>query len=359
MEDRSRQWSIDLVRAISTYGIVLIHSGGYAPSDNLAAQTQDFFRFALPFFLAASFYLLSFPKQEQNLSKLIFSRAKRLLLPYLIWSFVYLIARVFKAVVTHKFGDVETLLHDPFSIIFFGSSAVHLYFLPLLFTGNLFAIAIGKFETSLKSSVVLFLTSLAIYNLILQYSSNFSMGFVKFYDVFYSLQMSSIQSIIKLILLQVWFVIVCLPYIFCARSLRAWARQSSLEIQESKSSYSSFFLLLFCFSITITLCRILIPSFFNEPIFGCLLLIVCMNFPFTFNDFSKKILLDLSKASFGIYLFHHLIINFVELILSKFYPQFMSRVSILTVIFISVPGFLISWSIVRIFTNRTKQIIKA
>jgi fucose 4-O-acetylase-like acetyltransferase len=360
MEDRSRQWGIDLARVISTYGVVFVHSGGYAPSDNLANQTQALFEFAVPFFLAASFYLLSSSKKESNFRKLMLSRTKRLIIPYLAWSIIYIIARVIKAFINHKFGDVETLFSDPFSILFCGSAAAQLYFLPLLFTGNLIAAAIDKldkFEMNFKTSLLLFVLSLAVYDVILQSTSGFSMDFIRLYNVFYSLQISNFQPIFKFVLIQSWFIIICLPYIFCARSLRAWTRQSTVETQEPKSSYSSFFLLFFSFLIALIFGRMLIPSFFNEPIFGCLLLIACIKFPFSLSIFSKKILLDLSKASFGIYLIHHLILNFSELVLSKVYPQFMSKISISSLIFISVPGFLISWSIVRIFTNRTKKSI--
>ncbi len=359
MQEKARQWSIDLARIISTYGIVVIHAGGYAPSDNLASQAQDFFRFALPFFLAASFYLLSVSEQESKSPKLIISRCNRLIMPYLVWSLVYLASRIIKALITHKSGDIETLFQDPFALVFFGSAAVHLYFLPLLFIGNLFAIAIGRIKTNFKASLILFFTSLVIYDLILQYSSGFSLEFVKFYDVFYSLQISTdIQPIIKLFLIQAWFIIVCSPYIFFARSLRAWTNEYSLNLQVSNLKYLFYYLLFFCFLISITLGRSLIPSFFNEPIFGCLLLLSCVNFPFSFNAFSQKILLDLSKASFGIYLIHHLIINCSELVLSKMYPSFMARISIFSLMLLSISGFLISWSIVRIFTNRDKKSIK-
>ncbi len=187
MAEKPRQWGIDLARIIATYGIVLIHSGDYAPYDNLALQLKDFFGFALPFFLAASFYLLSNPEKKSKLSNLISSRCNRLLLPYFAWSLVYISARIIKDLVTHKLVDVETLFRDPFAILFFGAAAVHLYFLPLLFTGNLFGIIISKYKTSFKTSIALFLASLAIYDFILQFSVNFSMKSVKFYEVFYSL----------------------------------------------------------------------------------------------------------------------------------------------------------------------------
>jgi fucose 4-O-acetylase-like acetyltransferase len=146
MEEKPRQWGIDLARMISTYGIVLIHSGDYAPYDRLALQIKDLFGFSLPFFLAASFYLLANPQKKSKLSNSISSRCNRLLIPYFAWSFVYIAARVIKDLVTHKVVDLGTLFRDPFAILFFGAAAVHLYFLPLLFTGNLFGIIISKYK---------------------------------------------------------------------------------------------------------------------------------------------------------------------------------------------------------------------
>lgn len=361
MKDRSRQWGIDIARVISTYGIVFIHSGGYAPYDSLSTHTQELFNFALPFFLAVSFYLLSISEKESRLKsfKLIFLRFNRLLIPYFVWSLIYLTARVVKAFITHKFVDLEYFFQEPFSILFFGSSAVHLYFLPLLFAGNLFAILISRFKTNFKTSVILFFASLAIYDLILQIYASFSMELVKFYGVFYSLQTSSLLPFLKFILVQAWFVIICLPYIFFARSILAWKNEHLSQLKISKTYYLFYFLIVFCFLISTTLGRRFMPSLFNEPVWGCLLLLIALASPsLSLNTFFKKILLDLSKASFGIYLIHHLVINSSQLLITNIKPTLMSEISILSLICFSVLGFLISWLVVRIFTNRDITFVK-
>ena len=114
MKHESRQWGLDLTRIVATYGIVWIHSGGYASSDALSNQLTDFFRFALPFFLAVSFYLLANPEKEYSLSKLVFLRWNRLIIPYFIWSLIYLTSRLIKGLITGK-SDLSSLFQDPFS----------------------------------------------------------------------------------------------------------------------------------------------------------------------------------------------------------------------------------------------------
>ena len=220
MKQESRQWGLDITRIIATYGIVWIHSGGYAPTEALPNLVTDCFRFALPFFLAVSFYLLSNPKKESSLSKIIFSRWNRLMIPYLIWSLIYVTSRLIKGLITSK-SDLINLFQDPFSFVFYGASAVHLYFLPLLFIGNIFAVSIKKITTNFKTSSILFFISLIIYNLILQFNTNFSLKWIKFYDVFYSIQTSNLQALLKFFLIYGWFVIVCLPYIFFGRMIPA------------------------------------------------------------------------------------------------------------------------------------------
>ncbi|HYW21503.1 MAG TPA: acyltransferase [Nodularia sp. (in: cyanobacteria)] len=345
MKDSSRQWGIDLARIISTYGIVLIHSGGYAASDNLAIKLQAFFRFALPFFIAASFYLLFNKKKEYKLFKLISSRWNRLVIPYLVWSLIYLIVRVIKALIISNNPDLLTLFQDPFSLIFFGSSALHLYFLPLLFTGNLFAILINNYTTNFKNSFILFFISLTIYNIVLQYSTHFSMKWVKFYDVFYSLQISSLQPLSKLLLIQGWFILICLPYIFFARMIYTYPYNNPFHVKIQKYCSPLLILLFLCI---ILFGRILSPVFITEPIFGCMLLIVALNFSISpSSSFMKNILLNLSEASFGIYLIHHLIVNFSQLLIYKIYPNFLDQISIFSLLVFSVSGFLISWLVVN------------
>ncbi|PSB59026.1 acyltransferase family protein [Chamaesiphon polymorphus] len=356
MENRSRQWGLDLARVIATYGIVLIHSGDYAPYSDLAQKAQEFFRFSLPFFLAASFYLLVNPEKKVTLSKAISTRFSRLLLPYVVWTLVYLSARIIKESMASKSLAFGNLFQDPVAVIFYGSAAVHLYFLPLLFTGNLFAIAIDRFKTNLKTSILLFLASLAIYNLALQYSVNFSMAFVRLHVVFYSLQISNLQPLLKFLVMQGWFIIICLPYIFFARSIHAWMARYP---QRSPISNRNYVLLLLAFVMVITVGRSIFPFVLNEPIYGCLLLVLAINFPSTWvSEFWQKLLLDLSQASFGIYLLHHLIVNFSETLTFKKFPEFGAQITIVSQLVFSISGFLISWAIVRIFTSRKINFFK-
>jgi surface polysaccharide O-acyltransferase-like enzyme len=350
MKDKSRHLGIDLARVISTYGIVFIHSGDYAPYDILAVQVKELFRFALPFFIAVSFYLLSKPGKSKKISELIFSRCNRLLFPYFCWSLIYIVAKIIKDLITYKFVSLNGLSLDVFAVLFCGSAGVHLYFLPLLFIGNLAGILVVNLKINLKLSIAMYFLSILLYDLVLQFHSGFNMGFVRFYDVFYSLQISNISYVFKFILLQAWFIIVCLPYMFFAKFIYI-CQDKSLLVLQSKRQY---ILIAIIFTTVVTIGRSFLPAFLNEPIFGCLFLVLAIKFPFDLssNFFVEKILLELSQSSFGIYLIHPLIINSFETLILKISPGFMSQVSVFSQIFFSMFGFLTSWLIVRVFINR-------
>lgn len=83
-----RYYWVDLAKAVSIFGVVYIHSGGLGSA---------YFRFGVPIFIAISFFL----SERSTLTKKDFSavyywkkRIPRLLAPYLIWSFVYILFKL-------------------------------------------------------------------------------------------------------------------------------------------------------------------------------------------------------------------------------------------------------------------------
>lgn len=173
---KARFLGIDLFRGLAAFAVVMIHAGGEIVYSESGTLTPDLWvriltqacQFAVPFFLATSFYfvvgkLLKSP-EKFSAREFLRSRITRLLLPYLLWSLIYLAFRAVKAV---QGGDLAQLVQDPIFLIFFGGSGIHLYFLPLLFTGSLlipllhrFAFSRAPLGLSLKqlsvSSVLLF-----------------------------------------------------------------------------------------------------------------------------------------------------------------------------------------------------------
>jgi surface polysaccharide O-acyltransferase-like enzyme len=173
---KPRFLGIDLFRGLAAFAVVMIHAGGEIVYSESGTLTPDLWvriltqacQFAVPFFLATSFYfvvgrLLKSPEKFSG-REFLRSRVTRLLLPYLLWSLIYLAFRAVKAI---QSGDLAQLVQDPIFLIFFGGSGIHLYFLPLLFTGSLlipllhrFAFSRAPLGLSLKqlsvSSVLLF-----------------------------------------------------------------------------------------------------------------------------------------------------------------------------------------------------------
>ena len=91
-------------------------------------------------------------------------------------------------------------------------------------------------------------------------------------------------------------IIICLPYIFFARMIHTYPYKHIFYSHIQKYLYP---LLISWFLIVIIFGQTLIPSFINEPILGCLFLILALNFSFLpENIFLKRIVLNLSEASF-------------------------------------------------------------
>lgn len=187
---KNRFVGVDLGRAIAAFAVVVIHAGGEVQypdalsslaADSLLLGTMQACRFAVPFFLATSFYfvvgkLLKAPKQF-DITAFLKSRVTRLLVPYVLWSLIYLAVRLLKAVRTPE--GIAPLFQDPVFLIFFGGAAIHLYFLPLLLTGSLLIPALKGIIPALKKRwvcILLLLVSLALYEATIVTGNNFELG---------------------------------------------------------------------------------------------------------------------------------------------------------------------------------------
>ena len=100
MKNKSTQrlFGVDLLRGIAAYAVVFVHSGdetlGLPISQNAIALRMDFY-FAVPFFLATSFYFLT-SRNDIDISKRFWcSRVERILISYAVWSLIYVAFRSF------------------------------------------------------------------------------------------------------------------------------------------------------------------------------------------------------------------------------------------------------------------------
>ena len=130
-----RYHTLDLAKFIAAFGVIIIH---VSPGDEFAKQfTRIFTITCVPFFLIASTFLTL---RRPNCS-LKTVKYERLIIPYISWSFIYLILRFVKYKII---GSMDTETFDWKYIIFFGGASTGLYFLPMLLVYQLVAISLRE-----------------------------------------------------------------------------------------------------------------------------------------------------------------------------------------------------------------------
>jgi peptidoglycan/LPS O-acetylase OafA/YrhL len=131
--------SFDIFRAFAAWGVILIHTGLLC--DNKVSRSvgvlQSFFSCAVPFFLVTAFYFAARRENRGDWTpwkEFIVARARRLLIPFLLWDVIYSSLRAGLYITAHHSEKLRELLVDPVAILISGTG-VMLYFLPLLFVG--------------------------------------------------------------------------------------------------------------------------------------------------------------------------------------------------------------------------------
>lgn len=115
------------LKVLAAYGIVWIH----VPQSAAAVKTIAMMRFAVPFFVAISVFFVLYAnltKPPRSLAGYLGTRARRIYVPFLAWSGIYLCFKWVKLFVTpdqpNDFPGWE---------VWFVGSAYHLWFLPFIF----------------------------------------------------------------------------------------------------------------------------------------------------------------------------------------------------------------------------------
>jgi surface polysaccharide O-acyltransferase-like enzyme len=124
---RPRNETIDVVRFFAAAGVVFVHA---AYSETFHNTWDNLFRFAVPFYLFASLYFQAISLRRnpnRSLNAYVVGRFKRLYLPFLVWSVIYILARDAKRVLLQGMPAVEL---NP-SMLWKGTE-YHLWFLPFL-----------------------------------------------------------------------------------------------------------------------------------------------------------------------------------------------------------------------------------
>lgn len=352
MKKKQRLSGIDLCRGIAAYAVILVHSGDETwgvPVGEWTSEFRSLFYFAVPFFLATSFYLMTRKIDSKVLSWGFWnSRSQRILIPCAIWSVIYLIARSILFSVSHQSERLQKLFQDPLAIIFFGGASYHLYFLPLLFTGSfsiLIAYYLVKQKVDLKVTIFLLVLSLVIYELNLDSGNAFQLSsYTAFQNFLNSVSVDGIgYHFLRIIFVQIAFIVTCLPYLFAAMSLQY------ILLGDRQRKLQNNVMMPVCLGIFLfanTWAKELIPSALNGILLGYSLLLMGISLGDRLNE--NKAIKNLGLCFFGIYLIHPLSMNIIKILMTRIAPQLTIQITIISMLVISLSSFFLSWWIVSI-----------
>ncbi|MFN6564348.1 MAG: acyltransferase family protein [Nostoc sp. ChiSLP01] len=359
IEAKSRLSGVDLCRGIAAYAVVLVHSGDatWGRISYFSQEIEYLFSFAVPFFLAASFYFM-ICKLNADFSLTYWkARCRRLLIPYMVWTVIYLIAKIIIFSALNQKEELNHLLQNPFLIIFYGKASLQLYYLPLLLVGTsliIFANYFAKPKIGLKILASLSLLSLILYNLLLITGNtvylNNSIAFKNLFNlVNYD---PSKNEFVRFISIELAWLVRCLPYFFIAMTLRYLLLKTNFSLLRVKLVYAYLLLGLF---IVADVYRNPILTGFREVFLGYSFLL----YGIVLSNYFKpnSVIKNLALCSFGIYLIHQFGINIMEIFLKKTQPQLLEEVTFISQLAFSIPTFLMSWLAVFILM-KNKRIAK-
>lgn len=342
MDKKQRLTGIDLLRGLAIYAVVILHSDeGISIKPTGWTAISQFSNFAVPFFLATSFYLI-INKLSSSRSQISWkARITRLLIPYGIWSLIYLLHKIIKYLLKHENDKLIHLFQDPVSIIFFGGSAFHLYFIPLLLSGTLlvhFAYPLLKKQFNVQTLIVFLLTSTLLYEILLLTGNSFQNGANLAFQNFLAATPTGNQNwVVRTFFGELAWLIRCLPYIFMAMILT----HPTISKKLSHFNTSSTLVLLVIF-VTLNLCgNLFLPQSTYEIGRGYTTLLLGISLSTNLKE--NHIIANLGSCSFGIYLIHLLIVEVFQSLGNKFYAVTGIQVSVLSLLAFSVSCFLLSW----------------
>jgi peptidoglycan/LPS O-acetylase OafA/YrhL len=368
----SRLIGIDLLRGVAAYAGVVIHTGklmiysGF-PTNEWTAALTEISRFAVPFFLATSFYFMTSKLYTtvSHFSCAIHLKSKwyRLLVPYLCWNIIYLSLRLIKALgIPDGLGK---LFQDPVMLIFLGGSSIHLYFLPLLFLGS-FLITVPEYlirrQINIKAIAFLCVSSMAVYELIIVSGNDFQFGSncledtsscsVAFQSLLeFALPSAKNNQLLRLVLVALAWLAQCLPYIFMAMAVNHPAIEKNIRSPSKYYVFFSTFLIIFIsIAWVISTCQ---SMYFSRPLYELIvaffLLVIGIYLSKKMQD--NWMVNNLGTCSFGIYLMHYLILVIYTTLIDKLAHGFLKISPTLTMLILATLSFGTSWVIIQPFSG--------
>lgn len=344
MSETSRAAGIDLCRGLAAFAVILVHSGDETwgvPISDRAIQFRHLFYFAVPFFLAASFYF-STKRTPLKINRAFWQKKiQRIVVPYLLWSLLYVVVKLAIAFLTQETTQIPQLLADPVAIVFLGGASYHLYFIPLLIAGTTL-LYLANYLSQVKYSVFLlsFLATVSIllYQLLIVSKNDFNLGeYNAFAQLFPVLGGNILAQIWRCILVNLAWLIRCFPYLAIALLLQAILRKDRQWLYQPANVTAIF---LFFLLVDILGAKYL-PDALSELLIAYSLLI----FGIAVSQYisNSNLITNLGLCSFGIYLIHPLVKSVVEILLAKSLPQVTQSVSIISMLIYAISSFVLSW----------------
>ncbi len=358
MSKATRFVGIDLCRGLAAFAVILVHSGDETwgvPISDQAIQFRDLFYFAVPFFLAASFYFGTKQLPVRISDTFWKKKLQRIVVPYLVWSIFYVVSKIIIFSLTDNTDLVQQLLSDPSAIVFMGAASYHLYFIPLLLAGTIL-LNLTNYLTELKSSTIwlflFFIISITVYQILILSNNNFNLNsYTAFPELLKLLRADNVlYQLWRIILVNLAWFIRCLPYFIMAVLINKILKQSTCKWLYKKS-FIAILLIMFV-SINSAGGKYSLNAL-TEIIIAYSLLLLGIAISQYIPDI--VFITNLGLCSFGIYLIHPFVKSAVEIILIKLVPQVNQSISIVSILTYSILTFITSW--ISIYLLRKNKLI--
>lgn len=344
MDRQQRLIGIDLFRGLAVLAVAILHVVDAGSIDSIAGwrQITDFALFAVPFFLALSFYLAIEKLYLSPQSYPLRARLTRLLVPYVFWSAAYSIYKLVKYGVAGETSKLVDLFADPLVLTCFGGAAFHLYFLPLIAVGTvqIKLLDLGRFTSRSWQGLALFgLASLLGYEILLRTGNEYQLS------VSYAFQpllanlfpTGNTNPILRLGLAIVAWGLRCLPYI-CVAAILAHPRTSNFRLKLVKRQPVVWVVLFIILNLVGD--RFLPPSLY-EVSRGYVALLAAIACSDRLQD--RYPIKNLGTCSFGIYLIHLLVIEIFQSLAKRIDPNYLDHVQSIVLLVVAIVSVAISW----------------